>query len=134
MQDIVCASSPLPLDYPFRVYRRVDTSPMALLEQMKRMDDFCDTIIKKYDLESWVAVNQVVHFSLSDWLGRDWWRERFGLDTYLKQAIARVVDKVVKQRENVALENQRKLDQMIQANKRLVFPADTGSTVSRYLQ
>lgn len=71
---------------------------------MWALDDRARSIVQRYEIESWVGINQVVSISWESWLSMDY---------LLKRAIAMQVEEVNRVRQNQAREQQQKLDNML---------------------
>lgn len=124
---------PLPLNFPpyLGPYQPSEEETFA---EFNREQDIVETLAKRYDLASWVAVNQLVYLPIEKWIGQDDWTAKHGLDDYMKRAIASEVEKIVRDRESKQREMERK-HEMEKANvqSKLQFPRDPGSSISRIL-
>lgn len=93
-----------------------------------------EAVAKKYDIASWLAINQLTSLPIQDWLGRDPWMEKHGLDDMLKRAIVFEVENIVRERESQRREQERKVEmQRLEHQSKLQFPREMGSTISKFI-
>ncbi len=88
-------------------------------------DDKARALAQKYEIDSWVAINQVVTISWETWLN---------LDNLLKRAIALEVENVVRERQSAQSDQQRKIDRvMAEQSAGLRFPNPIKSSIQDIL-
>ncbi len=118
----------------FLIRFQYTSDEQALFSDFNDQQDLVQAVAKKYDIASWVAINQITYLPIQDWLGRDPWMETHGLDDLIKKAIAWEVEEVVRARERAAREQEKKLDMIRAENQsKLQFPRDPGSSIARFL-
>lgn len=103
--ELILRGAKYPNWYPADPYIYLDSENAELVASITwQKDDEAKQLRNRYDVKSWVAVNQVVSISLTDWLllSEDWQR-----------AIAQEVEEVIGERNRVAREREMRLDQMM---------------------
>lgn len=104
-----------------------------VFEEYNLTQDIVQQVAKKYDFGSWLAINQLAPLPVQEWIGRDPWFERHGLDDMLKKAIAHEVENIVRERESHRREGERKLEmQRMEQNSKLQFPQNPSSSTQRF--
>jgi hypothetical protein len=112
---------------------RYRLTEQQIFDEYNQSQDDIKRVAKKYDFSSWLAINQLVPIPVQDWLGKDPWFERHGLDDMLKKAIAHEVENIVRERESHNRQAERKMEmQRMEQNSKLQFPQAPTSSTSRF--
>lgn len=98
--------SPISLEVELKKFYSKD----ELFTRYNLDQDIIKAVTEKYDIASWVNLNQSVPIDLNLWVGLDEWQRKYGINRFLKEAIKAQVNKIVEERNNQARESQRKYE------------------------
>lgn len=109
-----------PVDYPVDVPVGYTVDELLALEAQR--DELAQVVINRYQVQDWVAVNQIVVLSWFDWLK---------LSPIERRAIGICVEKVAAQRREKQREQEERFKaQLSHFNSRLSFPVQPHSHVT----
>lgn len=78
--------------------------------------DAAQIIAKKYNLKTWVSINQLVKLSLTEWLGltEDPFVQHYGYPDLIMQALAIEVEDLSREIDKKRKEQEMKMNEMVQ--------------------
>lgn len=117
---VVCDYTPigflssLPEGYPIqrrKTFTSQEEADQFYALEYIRQDEEAEWVSKRYDLASFVALNQLVQISIEDWLGlrADPFYQKYGLPEIIKRGLAFETGKIVRERESLRNEEKRKI-------------------------
>lgn len=80
------------------------------MQEYFRLDREAEHFAQKYDIASFIAVNQLVAVSLTEWLGlKGFFVESYGIPDPLKKALAFEVARIGRERESKRKDQEREM-------------------------
>lgn len=106
--------SALPEGYPIqksKVFATQEEADQFYALEYIRQDQDAEWVSKRYDLASFVALNQLVQIGIEDWLGlrADPFYQKYGLPEIIKRGLAFETAKIARERESLRNEEKRKI-------------------------
>jgi len=100
------------------------------LSENLRLDAESEYFSKRYDLSSFIAINQYVKLDIIDWLGlkESIFVKQYGLPDCIKRALAFEVANIAREQESKRKEQERQLEmKSIEYNSQLKFGSSNSS-------
>ncbi len=110
-----------------------DDETSKIVAMKKRMDEeakMLEKVVELYNLNAWCNMNYTLpsQISISEWIGTDWWQNRYGLHDVMQAAITSTFKKIQDSQALMAKSKQR----MNQGATPVQFPVPTVSSLHRY--